>query len=220
MRALLRAAIVCAVSCGAGCASTPPPPDWQMNARAALDRSVVAHLEGNMRIDAAELARARAEVARTGRADQLARVELAHCAAAVASLVFDGCPAFDALRADAPAPERAYADYLAGRAAGADVPLLPEAHRAVASSANAAQALAAVSDPLSRLVAAGVLFETNRADPAVIALAIDTASGRGWRRPLLAWLGVQLKRAEAAGALEEVQRLQRRIALVGQAPSR
>ena len=104
----------------AACASTPPPPDWQMNARAALDRSVAAHLEGNTRIDAAELARARAEVARTGRADLLARVELAHCAAQVASLVFGPCSAFEPLRADATDAERAYADRLAGRSAAAE----------------------------------------------------------------------------------------------------
>jgi hypothetical protein len=84
----------------AACSSTPPPPDWQMNAKAASDRSTAAYLTGNARIDAAELARARSEVASTGRADLLARVELAHCAAQVASLVFDRCVAFEPLRAD------------------------------------------------------------------------------------------------------------------------
>jgi hypothetical protein len=67
---------------------------------------------------------------------------------------------------------------------------------------------------LSRLVAAGVLFETNRADPQVVQIAIDTASAQGWRRPLLAWLSVQLKRVEAAGANDEAQQLRRRIAIV------
>jgi hypothetical protein len=195
----------------AACSSTPPAPDWQMNAKSASERSVAAYLTGNARIDAAEQARARAEVARTGRADLLARVELAHCAAQVASLVFDACVAFEPLRADAPATERAYADYLAGRLAAADAALLPEAHRAVAASPAA---LPGVADPLARLVAAGVLFETNRADPSVIQAAIDTASSQGWRRPLLAWLTVQLKRAEAAGATADADQLRRRIAIV------
>ena len=66
------------------------------------------------------------------RSDLLARIELAHCAAQLASLVFDACAGFEALRADAPAPERVYADYLAGRVASGDVGLLPAAHRAVA----------------------------------------------------------------------------------------
>jgi hypothetical protein len=195
----------------AACSSNPPAPDWQMNAKASSERAVAAYLSGNARIDAAEQARARSEVARTGRADLLARVELAHCAAQVASLVFDPCSAFEPLRADAPAPERAYADYLAGRIAATDTALLPEAQHSVAISATM---LSGVSDPLSRLVAAGVLFRMNRADPAVLQAAIDTASAQGWRRPLLAWLGVQLKRAEADGAGDEAQRLRRRLAIV------
>ena len=194
-----------AYACGvllAACSSGPPIPDWQMNAKAASERAVAAYLTGNARIDAAELARARAEVARTGRADLLARVELAHCAAQVASLVFEPCSAFEPLRADATDPERAYADRLAGR-----------------SAAPEPSALQGIGDPLARLVAAGVLFETNRADPQVIQTAIDTASAQGWRRPLLAWLNVQLQRAEAAGASSEAEQLRRRIALVqGSAP--
>ena len=198
----------------AACASTPPPPDWQMNAKAASEASISAYLAGKPRVDAAQLARARAEVARTGRADLLARVELAHCAAQVASLVFTPCGAFEPLRADVPAPERAYADYLAGRIAAPEVARLPEAHRAVAVNPAA---LGSIGDPLARLIAAGVLFQTGHADPQVIQTAIETASAQGWRRPLLAWLMVQLQRVEAAGAADDAQQLRRRIAIVEQA---
>ena len=48
-----------------------------------------------------------------------------------------------------------------------------------------------------------------------IATAIETASAQGWRRPLLAWLNVELQRAEAVGATSDAERLRRRIALVG-----
>ena len=206
----------------AACASRPPPPGWQLNAKAASERSVAAYLSGNARVDAQELARARSEIARTGRADLLARIELTRCAAQAASLVFGPCAAFEALRADADAPERAYADHLAARIAASDIALLPEPQRAVAAGAGAGAqgeapnvaALRAIDDPLSRLVAAGVLFEAGRADPQVIAIAIDTASAQGWRRPLLAWLGVELRRAERSGAVEDADRLRRRIALV------
>ncbi len=202
----------------AGCASHPPPPDWQMNARTASERALTAYLSGDARIEAQELQRARSEIARTGRTDLLARIELAHCAAQVGSLVFQPCAGFEALRADVPAPERAYADYLAARVQAQDIGLLPEAQRGVAAGASGdaanVAALGSIADPLSRLVAAGVLFEAGRADPQVIAVAIDTASMQGWRRPLLAWLGVQLKRAELAGASDEAQRLRRRIEIV------
>jgi hypothetical protein len=48
----------------------------------------------------------------------------------------------------------------------------------------------------------------------VAAVAVDTASAQGWRRPLLAWLQVKQARAQAGGAVEEAARLQRRIDLV------
>ena len=63
------------------------------------------------------------------------------------------------------------------------------------------------------MVAAGVLLQTGKASPPVIAQAIDTASSQGWRRPLLAWLGVQAQRAEQGGDTEEAARLRRRIAI-------
>ncbi len=212
-----RAALMLVVLLAGGCASRPPAPDWQGNAKSATERAVAAYLVGNARVEAAELARARDEVGRTGRADLLARVELSQCAAQVASLVFGPCAGFEALRADAAAPERAYAAYLRAQATPADVALLPEAHRGAAGTAGAA-ALNAVTDPLARLIAAGVLFEAGRADPAVVAVAVDTASAQGWRRPLLAWLGVQLRLAEQAGASDAVQRLRRRIALAQGGP--
>ena len=200
------------------CASRPPPPDWQMNARQAIDAAVAAYLEGNARVEAAETARARSEIARTGRLDLLARAELMRCAARVASLVFDPCEGFEALRADAAPAERAYADYLAGRVLAPDIALLPEPQRAVADAQTSAEAattaLGAIEDPLSRLIAAGVLFEGRRATPQALQIAVDTASAQGWRRPLLAWLTVQLRRAEQAGASSEAEGLRRRIDIV------
>jgi hypothetical protein len=61
-----------------------------------------------------------------------------------------------------------------------------------------------------------VLFRSGNASPAVMSLAVDTASAQGWRRPLLAWLGVQLLRAEKAGDAAEAERLRRRIGVVEQ----
>jgi hypothetical protein len=185
-----------------------------MNAKGSLERATDAYLSGNDRVEAAEFARARAEIARTGRADLLARAELTRCAARVASLVFDDCPGFAALAQDAPAAERAYAEHLAGKGTAQSAALLPPTQRDVAAGKASATSLGGVADPFSRLVAAGVLFRTGQAEPAVLALAADTASAQGWRRPLLAWLNVQLKRAEAGGDAAEASRLRRRIDLV------
>ncbi|MFN7123769.1 MAG: hypothetical protein ACK4NM_17225 [Hydrogenophaga sp.] len=186
-----------------------------MNAKGSAERATEAWLSGDSRVELAEFARARAEVARTGRADWVARLELLRCAGRVAALEFEACTGFDALAADAAPAEQAYARYLNGSAEPGDAALLPEAQRAVlANSAAPEGAVAAIADPVSRLVAAGVLLRSGRATPGVISQAVDTASAQGWRRPLLAWLKVQQQRAQAVGDAAAAAAVQRRIDLV------
>lgn len=208
---LKRGAALAACLLLAACASGLRPADWQVEAAGAMERSVAAYLQGNARVEAAELARARSQLSRTGRADLLATAELLHCASRVASLVFESCPGFEPLRPDATGAQRAYAAYLQGQVPVEAIALLPEAQRAPAR--GAADAISGIADPLSRLLAAGVLLHTGRATPAVITQAIDTASAQGWRRPLLAWLGVQLQRADQGGDAEGAAALRRRIAI-------
>ncbi|MES2685997.1 MAG: hypothetical protein V4706_04190 [Pseudomonadota bacterium] len=196
----------------AACSSGPKPADWQLEAKTASERGVAAYMEGNSRVEAVEFARALSEVASTGRVDLTARVELLRCASRTASLVLESCAGFERLRADAPAAERAYADHLAGRLQPQDLALLPAAQRAAAG--GDAGAVKAIADPLSQLVAAAVLFQRGQASPAVLQQAVDTASSQGWRRPLLAWLGVQAQLADKVGDKEEAARLRRRISLV------
>jgi hypothetical protein len=206
----------------AACASKPPPPDWQGAARSALDAAVAADLRGDERIATLEFDRARAQIASTGRPDLLARAELLRCAARIASLDVAPCDRFERLRTDAAPAELAYADHLAGAALTAEqLQRLPPAQQVVAGlrttpadDAASAARLQALDDPLSRLVGAAVLLQAGRAGPAVLALAVDTASAQGWRRPLLAWLGLQQQRAQQAGDADTAARLQRRIDLV------
>lgn len=208
MKALL---LPVALALGA-CAGSPPAPEWQAEAHGALLAYERAWLEGRTRVAEQEFARARNALSATGRADLVARAELVRCAARVASLEFDDCPGYRALAGDAAPAERAYAAYLAGQASGAEIAALPQHHRAVASGATAS--LDAIADPFPRLVAAGVLFRQGSIAPAGIAVAVDTASTNGWRRPLLAWLGVQERRARDAGDARAADAIRRRIRLV------
>jgi hypothetical protein len=193
----------------AACASKAPLPAWQPNAKDALDGFTDDYLRGNTAAANAEFARARRETTSTGRADLVAQVELVRCATLAASLEFDDCPGFATLANDATAQQRAYASYLAGRWEGIDVAALPEQHRPVVTGGT----LGGVADPLARLVAAGALFKAGRIRPDDIVAATETASAQGWRRPLLMWLGVQAKRADAAGDANAAERIKRRIAL-------
>ena len=206
------------------CASKPTPPDWQANAFAALNSYSSAYLEGNTRVADVEFARARAEVSRTGRPDLMARLELVRCAAQVASLVLEPCDGYLALASDAKPPEQAYAAFISGQWKGLDAKLLPVAYQGLmAKPAGASSAannqLNQIEDPLSRLIAAGALLQRELLTSSDIGIATDTASDQGWRRPLLAWLGVQLKRSQILGDATQAASLQRRIDLVLPTPA-
>jgi len=183
----------------AACGSQPPVPAWQLDAKGAMERYEQAWLTGADRAADAEFARARDALASTGRADLVARAELVRCALQVASLALApgvACEGFEVLRGDASEPEKAYAAYLSGASLPADTDL------------------ARIKDPLSRLVAAGVLVRGAKGSPEVLRIAAETASQQGWRRPLLAWLGARVKLAEQAGDEVLAQQLRRRMALV------
>jgi hypothetical protein len=195
----------------AACANKPQPPSWQPDARGALDGYTDAWLQGDTSAADAEFARARRKTASTGRFDRVAQAELVRCAVQVAALETD-CPGFAALAAEATPAQRAYAAYLDGRWQGLDTGLLPAQHRPVVANGT----LAGVADPLSRLVAAGALLRAGRIAPSDIGAAVETASAQGWRRPLLAWLGVQEQRAQAAGDASAAARIRKRIALVAE----
>lgn len=219
----LKINLICLCVALSACASGPKPAEWQLNAKGATERAVAAYLEGNSRVEAAEMATARKEISSTGRVDLMARAELLACASRVASLVFEPCAGFEKLRQDAPPAERAYADYLAGKLAPQDVVLLPKSQQISAQAAinrapAATDSIAGSSvdpsvNPLAKLIAVGTAFQAGQASPAAVQAAVDAASSQGWRRPLLAWLGVQLALADKAGDSAEAARLQRRIAL-------
>lgn len=206
----------------AACASGPAVPDWRLNAQVASERATAADLQGNTRIATREFDRMRREISRTGDAALMARAELLRCSIQVASLAFGPCVRFEAFRPDASPAELAYADYLTGQVSSQTVSLLPPAQQAAARrllegdavSARDAGILADIAEPLPRLVAAAVWLQAGQGHPAVMALAVETASAQGWSRPLLAWLQLQARHAELGGDEEALRRLRRRIDLV------
>lgn len=209
------------------CASAPQSPEWQSQSFAALRSYTAAYLSGNTPVAKTEFARARAEVARTGRPDLMARIELLRCATQVASLVMDPCAGFQALAQDAAPAEQSYARFIAGRWDALQAAHLPVHYHALVSQAQTRQIakpeldtntptpnkLQQIEDPLARLVAAGALIQREPLSSTDIALAVETASSQGWRRPLLAWLGVQLTRQQANGEADAAATTQRRIDL-------
>ncbi len=88
----------------------------------------------------------------------------------------------------------AYCHFLKGNFSAVDAKKLPTRYTGVLKAAVARDAaaagreIAAIDDPLSRLIACGVWTRYLHADEAIIQIGIDTASANGWRRPLWAYL--------------------------------
>jgi hypothetical protein len=204
-----------------GCASEPATPDWALQAKASLDRAVRSYLSAEPRLAQADFERARQQLARSGRVDLVARAELMRCAAQFAGLepaAQAGCPGFEPLRGAATPADQAYANFLQGRWDASSLPLLPVSQQPAAAAgldaARRLEAVRAIADPLGRLVAAAAALRDGVTPPGLSALAIETASAQGWRRPLAAWLTLDIRRATQAGDGAAAQALQQRLDVV------
>lgn len=203
-----------------GCASAPPVPDWQLNARNAVEKATRAEMQGLRRVADVEWRRAVEETRRTADPMQVARVGLVQCAVQQASLFFGDCGLWRAWAADASLIDQAYGRYLSGTPELNDIPLLPAVHQSIARLMLAdtvqprRQALLNISDPLSRLVAAGGLFRVGLLDLDGVSVAVDTASEMGWHRPLASWLALQAQEAHQQGHDDLALRAQRRLELL------
>jgi hypothetical protein len=219
VRALLLAPVACALLLA--CAG-PRPPAWQTDAHGALERFRVHYLEGDSARARRDFAEAMARIGSTGRLDLAARAELLRCAVGTAALDFDACAGYAARSADAGVDDRAYGHFVSGEWDKVEAGrLAPRYRRVFEGNDEAAQnaAVAAIDDPLSRLVASGTLFRLGRLSGDGLERAIETASAQGFRRPLMALLAVQAKRAEAAGDDAALAQIRRRIELLAGPPA-
>ena len=216
----------------AGCGTAKPPPPWQAKTLSTSDAAVSAYLQGQVKVAAIQMKQAQFSASSTGRPDAVYKLNLLQCALDVSSLSATPCPRPEdvGIRSDSFDPDvrfdlEAYRAYLLGDSLDETVQSrLPKAQRAAAAlagttdAAKALKVLAEIEEPLSRLVAAGVwLRQQNMASSGqtgIIALAIDTASQQGWRRPLAAWLTRQIRVAQATGDAATARRAQARLAIV------
>jgi hypothetical protein len=201
------------------CAGGPVPPEWQSRSHAALEKFKQQYLAGNGQLAERNFADAKTAVAATGRPELVARVELVRCALGTAALDIDACLGFEAVSNDATAEDQAYGEFVVGRLNAQDARHLPSQYRDVGTARDESSrnlAMQKIDDPVSRLIAAGALFRAGQLSPPGLTTAIDTASAQGYRRPLLAYLSVQAKRAEAAGDVAALKSIQKRIDLIYQ----
>lgn len=202
----------------AACAARAPTPEWEADAADALDAFQRHWLRGETDAGMRDYLRAEAAVSATGRPDRLARVRLARCGVQAAALEFATCADPVGVAGPGGAEEAAYGRFLAGRWQAADAAALPEAYRTLVRGGSddaRLEALRGIANPVSRLVAAGVMFRAGTLPPAGLDIAVDTASDAGLRRALLAWLAVQERRALEGGDAARAAGIRARIGIAG-----
>ena len=195
---------------GACSAPGPREPEWRGAARSALADYVQQRLEGHAGA-ARAYALALERMRDGGDLDGLHTVLLARCAMDVALLAMPDCGEFLQRAHPARAEALAYYDFLHGTLTLDRVAALPERYRAfagaimVSDGRSIAQPLAAIAEPVSRIVAAGVAVRAGRADDQVLMISASLARAQGWRtthraheEARAAWLEGHGRSAEAA----------------------
>ena len=201
-------------ACGSG---GPPVPDWKSDSANLVERYKRHALKGENTLAEKYFGEAVAATGGAGRVTETARLWLVHCAVRRAMLIADPCAEYRGLTGAAgAAQDEAYYRYLTLAWDKLDPARLPARHARVPTSGVPARpaVLAALDDPLARLIAAGLTVQRGEADDATLDLAIETASERGWTQPLLAYLKLRLARAQAANDLETSGKIEQRLDLV------
>lgn len=183
----------------AACGSSgSPPPDWKTDAADLIERYKKHALRGENILAERYFQQAIAATGGAGRLDETARLWLVHCATRRAMLIQDSCDEYLALtQSGAHADDHTYYRFITLQWDGIDATRLPPPYAKLPGSPpeqRSAQ-LAAIADPLSRLLAASLLVLVQPDDAQAVSVGVETASERGWRQPLLTLLKLQLSRS-------------------------
>ena len=206
--------LIALTACGSG---GPPPPDWKTDAADLIERYKKHALLGENTLAERYFQQALLATGGAGRVADTARLWLVRCATRRAMLIDDACTEYaDLARIESNAADQAYYQFLTLHWEASDVSLLPKHHRDLVAAAPGSRPtlLAAVEDPLARLIDASLLVMRQEADDATLTIAAETASSQGWRQPLLTYLKVQEKQAATRGNSADQLRLARRIQMV------
>lgn len=201
-------------ACGSG---GPPPPDWKSDSADLIERYKKHALQGENTLAERYFRQAVNATGGAGRVSETARLWLVRCATRRASLIDDDCREYAELAdIQTTAEDRAYYHFVTLKWDGLDTTRLPSHYAALVKTepARIQGQIATIEDPLSRLLAAGLVTLRKQADRAILSLAAETASAQGWRQPLLVYLKLLQIQAVEQGSLTEQQAYAVRIRLI------
>jgi len=206
----------------AGCGADKPAPVWIAAGHKQLETFKQDFLTGREPpITEIHFRKAVGEIKRGGDADLLGKAWLTRMALQVA--VLEAPEESEYLKteaAEAVPANRNFYRFLKGDAATVEVSLLPEPYRPFwmafrsRDAAKAAVTIAAIEDPIPRLIAAGLAVGHRLENDAILRTAVETAAQNGWKRALLVWLERLKSSYEAAGDAAKTSAIKSRIDLM------
>lgn len=202
-----------------GCGGKTPPPDWKVDSSDLIERYKKHELRGENILAERYFQQAVNAAGSAGQVAETARLWLVRCAVRRASLDHDDCSEYVELaKLETTDEDRAYYQFITLDWKGVQPSRLPSHYAALlAGPVDKRHAqVAAIDAPLSRLLAASLVVQRGEADDALLALATETASAEGWKRPLLVYLRLAEKRASERQDADALAAIQARIRLVEQ----
>ena len=201
-----------------GCGAKPAPV-WISSGHKQLESFKQDFLTGREpAITEIHFRKAVEEIKKGGDADLLGKARLTRMALQVA--VREEIEGGEYLKIDAVEPvpvNRNFYLFLKGDTGQVDVSLLPEPYRPFwkaflsRDTANTAASIAAIEDPIPRLIASGLAVSHRLENDVILRTAVETASRNGWKRALFSWLERLQSYYEAAGDVKNASAIRARI---------
>jgi hypothetical protein len=205
----------------AGCGSRPVPV-WIAAGHQQLETFKNDFLTGRPPlITEAHFRKAVEEIKKGGDLDLLGKAWLTRMALQVAVLEEIAEGEYGKIAAALPVPaNRNFHLFLTGKSGMADDALLPEQYRPFlkalqnGDAAGVLRRIMEIDDPLSRLIAAGLVVRSGPENESLLQAAVETASQNGWKRALIAWLERLRRFHEKSGEVAQAAMVRQRIDLI------
>ncbi len=205
----------------AGCSTSKPAPNWLSAGYNQLDNYKKHYLSGQEKIAALEFTDALKEIKKSGDLEILGRAQLIRMAVQTATLQDLTNAEYRKIEAVHPSPGNSnFYAFLQGALAQVDAKLLPSQYLGVVETfrrpgkGERLRAIEQMEDPLSQLIAAGILVRMGEDNEALLQKAVATASAEGWKKALLAYLARLQAYYEGKQERSRAQAIEQRINLI------
>jgi hypothetical protein len=204
----------------AGCGAKPIP-DWRYETFGQLENYKKNYLKGKDQIAEFHFRKALEEVNRSGDLELISKVYLTKYAIKVASLedVIDSeYPDIEVIEPNS--ENQNFFVFLKGNFPFVDANLLPKQYGSFLKAciggkeASINDEIEKIGDPLSTLIAVGIIVKKNIHNEATLQTAIETASINGWQKPLLAYLEKLQHFYEAKNENDKAAKVQQKIKVI------